>query len=159
MPPWSGYLQSRFIVLTNELPRFNDSSGALASRFIVLMLNKSFYGKENSALSEELCQELPGIFNWSLDGLQSLRARGVFKQPQSSREAIQELEDLASPVGAFVRERCTLGPDKKVEIDLLYGVYRQWCSDNGRLPCVSRQIFGRDLRALRPEMKDRPALG
>ena len=77
LPPWSGYLPTRFVVLTNELPRFTDSSGALASRFIVLMLHKSFLGRENPALTQELCEELPGIFNWALDGLQRLRARAV----------------------------------------------------------------------------------
>jgi len=152
LPPWSGYLPARFVVLTNELPRFTDSSGALASRFLVLMLHQSFYGMENPALTDELCEELPGIFNWSLDGLQSLRARGRFIQPQSSQEAIQELEDIASPVGAFIRDTCTLSAEHSVEVDALYQRYRQWCLDNGR-PASSRQIFGRDLRAARPEIK------
>jgi putative DNA primase/helicase len=75
LTPWSGYLPTRFVILTNELPRFADSSGALASRFIVLMLHKSFYDQEKPELTDELCGELPGIFNWSLDGLQRLRAR------------------------------------------------------------------------------------
>ena len=152
LPPWSGYLPTRFVVLTNELPRFTDSSGALASRFVVLMLHKSFYGKENPALTEELCEELPAIFNWSLDGLEKLRARGRFQQPQASKDAMQELEDLASPVGAFIRDRCTIGPDRSVDVDALYRDYRQWCDDNGRPPS-SRQLFGRDLRAARPEVK------
>jgi putative DNA primase/helicase len=152
LPPWSGYLPTRFVVLTNELPKFKDASGALASRFIVLMLSKSFYDKENPALTEELCQELPSIFNWSLEGLQMLRARGRFVQPQTSRDAIQQLEDLASPVGAFIRDHCSLGPDKSIEVDALYKHYRQWSEDNG-LPASSRQVFGRDLRAVRPEVK------
>jgi putative DNA primase/helicase len=154
LPPWSGYLPTRFVILTNELPRFTDSSGALASRFVVLMLHKSFYGRENPALTEELWGELPGIFNWSLDGLQRLRARGRFEQPQSSKDAIQELEDLASPVGAFVRDRCILGPDKAIAVEELYGNYRQWCENNGR-GTVNRALFGRDLRAARPEVRIR----
>jgi putative DNA primase/helicase len=149
LPPWSGYLPTRFVILTNELPRFTDSSGALASRFVVLMLHKSFYGRENPTLTEELCKELPGIFNWSLDGLQSLRARGRFVQPESSQDAIQELEDLASPVGAFIRDRCLLGPSRTVEAGVLYKAYRQWCEDHGR-GAVNRALFGRDLRAIRP---------
>ena len=132
LAPWSGYLPTRFVILTNELPRFTDSSGALASRFVVLMLDKSFYGRENPALTEELCAEPPGIFNWALDGLQRLRARGRFKQPDTSEDAIREMEDLASPVGAFLRDRCRVGADLKVETDTLYKAYRQWCLDTGR---------------------------
>ena len=33
-------------MLSNEMPRLPDTSGALASRFIVLRLTESFYGKE-----------------------------------------------------------------------------------------------------------------
>jgi putative DNA primase/helicase len=33
--PWTGRLPTRFLILTNELPKLMDSSGALASRFIV----------------------------------------------------------------------------------------------------------------------------
>jgi putative DNA primase/helicase len=152
--PWSGQLPTRFCIFTNELPRLSDSSGALASRFIVLLLQRSFYGVENPGLTDELCAELPGIFLWALDGLQRLRACGRFKPPASSQEAIQQLEDLASPVGAFLRERCTVRPDLNVEIADLYRAYRAWCEDAGR-QAVNEQLFGRDLRAARPEIRVR----
>jgi putative DNA primase/helicase len=154
LPPWSGQLPARFVILTNELPRLADSSGALASRFIVLLLRHSFYDRENPALTDELCAELPGIFLWSLDGLQRLRARGRFQQPQASQDAIQELEDLSSPVGAFIRDRCGLGPERTVEAGELYRTYREWCEEHGR-HAVNQQLFGRDLRAVRPEARIR----
>jgi len=42
---WIGQLPTRFLILSNELPRLTDSSGALAGRFVILMLRKSFYGR------------------------------------------------------------------------------------------------------------------
>jgi len=36
LPAWMGRLQTRFVLLTNELPPIAGASGALASRFIVL---------------------------------------------------------------------------------------------------------------------------
>jgi putative DNA primase/helicase len=150
--PWSGRLPTRFVILSNELPRLSDSSGALASRFVVLMLTASFYGKENPKLTEELCTEIAGIFNWALDGLQRLRARGHFRPPAASQEAIQALEDLASPVGAFIREQCEIGPEQKIEVAELYSLYREWCQNHGH-HVVNRQVFGRDLRAVRPEVR------
>jgi putative DNA primase/helicase len=95
---------------------------------------------------------LPAIFNWALDGLQKLRARGRFEQPAASKQAIQEMEDLASPVGAFVRDRCTLGPQHSIETQKLYQTYQQWCLDTGT-KAANFATFGRDLRAVCPEIK------
>ena len=66
-------------------------------------------------------------------------------------EAIMTMRDLASPVGAFVRERCVIGGDKQVEVDTLYAAYRKWCEANEH-PKPTKQIFGRDLRAAFPEI-------
>jgi putative DNA primase/helicase len=154
LSPWSGQLPTRFVVLTNELPRLADSSGALASRFIMLLLQHSFYNRENPGLTDELCEELPGIFNWSLDGLRRLRERGRFNQPGASKDAIQELEDLSSPTGAFIRDRCIIGAGHTVATSELYRTYRDWCEEHGR-HAVNQQLFGRDLRAVRPEVRVR----
>jgi putative DNA primase/helicase len=43
--PWSGKLPSRFLILSNELPRFGDAAGAIANRFVVLAMHESFLGK------------------------------------------------------------------------------------------------------------------
>src|SRR5262249_8813472 len=58
--PWTGRLGVRFLILTNELPRITDASGALASRFVVLTLRETFYGREDLALTDKLLKELPG---------------------------------------------------------------------------------------------------
>jgi P4 family phage/plasmid primase-like protien len=113
---WHGRLMTRFIIITNELPSFSDGSGALASRFIALVLTKSFFGKEDPALTDKLATELPSILNWSIEGYRRLRRRGHFVQPQSSQEAIDEIEMLAAPVKAFIRELCETGPSKSVPI-------------------------------------------
>ncbi len=85
--PWTGRLPTRFMVLTNEIPRFTDASGALASRFIILVLTRSFFGEEDPTLTDALLAEAPGIFNWCLDGLDRLNARGYFQQPAASEAA------------------------------------------------------------------------
>ena len=107
--------------MTNELPRLTDSSGALASRFIVFVLTKSFYGRENFELTDELLAKAPAIFNWALEGLDRLNARGHFVNPESGKAAIQELEDLSSPISAFVRDECVVGSDHRVEVAALGG--------------------------------------
>jgi len=152
---WEGQLHVRFLIISNELPRLADTSGALASRFVILRLVNSFYGREDQTLTARLLEERPAILNWALHGLERLKARGHFVQPASSAAAMQELEDLASPIGAFIRDRCETGPACTVGVDAIYEAWQQWCEDQGRDHPGTKQVFGRDLRAALPEISIR----
>jgi putative DNA primase/helicase len=147
---WTGRLQTRFLILSNELPRLADASGALASRFIVLTLTESFYGREDLGLTERLLGELPGVLNWAIEGLARLRQRGYFVQPASAAEAVLTLEDLASPVGAFLRDRCHVGPHFMVERGILYQAWCGWCETQGLDHPGPLETFGRNLKAALP---------
>ena len=125
----------------------------MASRFVVLMLKTSFYGRENPRLTETLREDLPGILCWALEGLRRLQERGYFVQPASSTEAIRELKDLGSPVGAFIRDRCEVEPGLEITCDHLYDAWKIWCGEQGRDRPGTRQTFGRDLRAALPGIK------
>lgn len=148
--PWTGKLQTRFVILSNELPRFGDASGAIAYRFIVLTMNHSFLGRENTRLTDELLTELPGILGWSLDGLDRL-SRSSFTIPASSDDATTTLQDLVSPVAAFVRDCCEVGP-YDVRVAHLFAAWKDWCEDNSN-DAGSAQTFGRDLRAVVPNLR------
>lgn len=150
--PWTGRLNTRFLIMTNEIPRFSDSSGALASRFVLLTMSNSFYGREDPMLTDALLAEASGIFNWCLEGLDRLHERGYFTLPGTSRDALRQLEDLSSPIGAFVRDRCRVGPALEVGKDELYAGWRTWCEFEGRGKVSTKAVFLRDLRAALPEV-------
>jgi putative DNA primase/helicase len=151
--PWTGTLNTRFLVISNELPRFGDASGAIANRMIVLTLKASFLGKENPGLTRELFEELPGILGWALDGLERLTGNSRFTEPASSADAVLSLQDLASPVSAFVRDNCTVSAEKEVAVNTLFTAWKSWCLDNGRDRAGTVQTFGRDLRAVIPGLQ------
>ena len=79
--PWSGKLPTRFVILSNELPKFRDSSGAIANRLLILQMTNSFLGREDRTLDTRLAIELPGILNWALEGLDQLTENGRFTVP------------------------------------------------------------------------------
>ena len=126
-------LDTRLMLLSNELPRLSDVSGALAGRMIILRLSESWYGREDHGLFMRLEPELPGILLWAIEGWRRLRASGHFVVPESSREMQQELNDLTSPVGAFVRQCCDVGPELNVVEDALYQRYKTWCMEENML--------------------------
>lgn len=138
-------------MLSNELPAFEDASATIASRFIILMFRRSFYGQENPRLTDELLVEAPGIFNWALEGLDRLVNRGRFVQPASSASAIRHLEDLASPVSAFLRDRCTLAPDGTASKDAVWAAWKEWAEDAG-IKKATKDVLVRDLRAVDPSI-------
>jgi len=148
-------LPTRFVFLTNELPRLSDASGALAGRFMMLRLTESFYGREDRALTQTLLGELQGILNWAIAGWQQLRERGAFVQPACVEDALRDMEDLSSPVGAFVRECCSVGPGRRIWVNELYRAWKQWCEEEGRSSVTTRQTLGRDLMAAVPGISSR----
>ncbi|MDX5374899.1 MAG: phage/plasmid primase, P4 family [Gammaproteobacteria bacterium] len=157
--PFTGRLPTRFVIISNELPRLMDASGALASRFLVLQTTRSYLGNEDTGLTDRLLAELPGILLWAVRGYRMLLDRGSLTQPRSSMEAIQDLEDLASPITAFVRDECTQGPGESVAKHLLFDRWRIWCNDHGRRP-GNLETFARDLRAAVPGLRSsRPRQG
>lgn len=151
---WTGHLPTRFTVMTNEIPRFPDASGALASRFLVLLFRESFYGREDHKLFARLQKELPGILRWALDGLDRLTARGCFDQPASAVEAITELENLSSPVLSFVRAKCVIRPGLTVSKDVLYQEFSAWSKANGETHVVTKATFSRNLWSALPFIGD-----
>jgi len=151
---WTGRLQTRFIIHSNELPRLSDASGALVSRFIVLVLRESFYGREDPGLAKKLLTELPAILNWAIAGWRRLQRRGAFVQPGSAESVVEELEALGSPIGAFIAECCIKGELHQTPAKDLFGAWCDWCSEHGYRRPGTTQTLGRDLRAAHPGLRD-----
>jgi putative DNA primase/helicase len=147
---WEGQLKTRFMLLTNELPSLSDGSGALAGRYVVLLLVKSFFGKEDPALTNKLLTELSGILNWAIDGYRRLRKRGYFVMPKSSVEAVAQIEMLGAPVKAFIEVCCKVGPGLTVTVNDLWNAFELHSHGEGRRDYGSKEWFGRNLRAAEP---------
>src|SRR5262249_53991458 len=47
---WTGRLTTRFLFLTNVVPELHDPSGVIASRFVILEMLVSFFGREDLGL-------------------------------------------------------------------------------------------------------------
>ena len=141
-------LKVRFVIISNELPNFRDQSGAIVARYNILRATREIPPEERDPdLADKIiATELPGILNLAIAGLYRLRARGHFRQPESAADLIENAKDLASPIRAFVGERCDLGPDLWEEKDLLF---RAWCEFAGghRLASGSSALFGKNLMA------------
>ena len=106
--------------------------------------------EEDTGLYERLHRELPGILLWAIAGWTRLHERGRFIQPRSGRELLATMEDLASPISSFLRDRCVVDPDEIIPVSVLYDAWRSWCHEQGRDAVGDEPSFGRDLHAAIP---------
>jgi putative DNA primase/helicase len=121
---------------------------------LILRLTRSWLGHEDTQLTERLLGELPGILDWSIQGLRRLRQRGHFVQPESAASLLAEMERLSSPIAAFLADRCEIDPEAEVPRQALYTAWCQWCEANHIKHPGTQASFGRDLRAVMPEVDD-----
>lgn len=146
-------MSARFMICSNEMPQLGDASGAIAGRFVTLMLERTWFGNEDKTLETRISPELPGVLNWALDGLRRLDAQGRFTEPGSTVRAYVELRDLASPVSAFVRECCVIDQTASVPRDYLYTAAMRFLEGEGHRRMDAAK-FGRNLRAVVPHVRD-----
>jgi phage/plasmid-associated DNA primase len=143
---WQGELPIKFLIISNEVPSFADDSGALASRFVVLNTQTSFYGREDRELTGKLLKERGGILLWALEGLRTLREHGRFIEANCSADMRSRLATAASPIQSFIEEFCELDPGANVRKDTLYQKYVEWQKQNDQ-PIVDKAHFAEALIA------------
>jgi len=129
----------------------------LASRLILMVFTRSFYGREDTGLFDRLRRELPGILLWAIVAWKRLRHSGRFFQPRSGHALLAAMEELVSTISAFLRDRCVIDPLAIVPSATLYEAWRSWCQEHGHDAVGDEPSFGKDLHAAIPGLsKSRP---
>jgi putative DNA primase/helicase len=151
---WHGYLPTRFMLMSNDVPNFRDVSGALAGRMMQVQFTQTFLGREDTGLTDTLLTELPGIFNWAIAGLHRLTARGKFAPPASGEQLADEVRRTSSPYQAFLDDFCDLDPDARTAVPDLLRAYGQWARREGRkLDEQTTSSLSRGLRTTCPDIR------
>lgn len=122
---------ARVTIATNEPPEFPDDANAMHRRTLALLFTEEFVKNPDRSLPERLAAEAPGIFNWALEGLARLRARGVFSLPESSIKLIGDLSRIASPLQQFVYDCGDVTSGGEEPTDVLVQVWRNWMREQG----------------------------
>ena len=147
-------LSTRIVISCNALPVLPDSAGALQNRFLVLQLKESFLGREDRKLMAALAKEKDGILHLMIKGLRRLHRQG-FTKTSYQTALTDDLEELGSPIRAFVKEQCDVGEGKWVPTKELYNAWRSWREDDmqqSRKDGDSMR-FGRDLKLAFPGIR------
>lgn len=145
---------ARLIVSCNELPRTTDTSFGFFRRVLAVKFRNQIPDDQVDAdLTEKLFEELPGIFNWSLEGLRRLRANGWrLSIPDESRRLRDEYQASQDPLRQFIDQFCERSNAGVIPFNDFFRRYKHWCEYAGERPgsenLIARRLsdlgFGKD---------------
>lgn len=122
----------KLVINTNYLPTITDDTVFSSGRINVISFDRHFEPQEQDKdLKNKLRdkQELSGILNWCIEGLQLYRQQGL-EPPQAVQVATNTYRSDSDKIGNFINE-CLTKTDKNSKAKDIYEVYSKWCEENG----------------------------
>jgi putative DNA primase/helicase len=101
---------------------------------------------------EKLKSELPGIFNWAIEGFWRLRQQGHFTESQVSRQALDDYRLESNPAKGFLLEHCVADANSTEPCANVYDLYRRAVGLDGLRPLDAKQ-FGKEVRKVFPSVE------
>ena len=99
--------------------------------------------------------ELSGVFNWVLEGLNRLLEQRRFSNCDAAMKAVEDYKTNSDSVKQFINENeFVKSNEKTIEIKQLYNDYKTFCNEDGFRP-VSKKTFKARLESYGIEVRRR----
>jgi putative DNA primase/helicase len=145
--------KAKLIHACNHPPLIKDQSRAIVRRLVVIPFNVQIKDEEaDRQLVSKLLEELPGIFNWSLEGLARLVQYNRFTESAVSSKASAQVLSESDSVRSFVENNCIFWDDAFVFCTEIFIKFREYCHKTG-MPETNEAEFGKRLLKLFSEVK------
>ncbi len=157
--PFSFPTRSKMIMCCNYFPTISDTSDGFMRRFLIVDFPMHYIDAKKVRpdtnerpldvnLEQKLLKELPGIFNWALEGLQELLAQGGFTETGEHEKLINEFIRMNNPLmsfaesneGNFFEVKETVKEGKKVSKRKISQAYRHWAEDESEPLICGRRL-------------------
>ena len=135
------------VLLANNFPLCADLSYGQRRRAKIIPFNRIFTPAEDDrGLFPRIWRnELPGILNRAIEGLQRLRQRGDFLEPADCIKAKGEWLAHANPLTAFLSERCNDAANSRIMIAEFYRQFVAWAEESGIRSVPARNTMKANL--------------
>ncbi|MBT22565.1 hypothetical protein CMK17_21895 [Candidatus Poribacteria bacterium] len=142
----------KMVFSANELPRSQDRTFAYYRRWIIIPFPRKFTGEnDNKNLIHELTStdELSGLLNRAIQGLDRLVLNDRFSEVSSTQQALEQYKVENDNVRQFLDERCETVVDAETSREELFGSYKKFCTIN-EYHSVSQREFNKRLTEMLP---------
>jgi len=140
---------AKLIFSCNQIPQTSDETTAFWRRWIIINFPNQFTDENpdtDKNLLEKLttADEISGIFNWTIEGLQGLLKMQRFSGSKTTEETREQYIKSSNPAQAFVEEKLTTDPNGVLTKDEVYNAFVEYCKTNN-LPTITKSSLSHAL--------------
>jgi putative DNA primase/helicase len=123
----------KLVFLVNSLPETSDATYGFYRKLLIVPFNHKFTDEDKDVnLFEKLKAEMPGVFNWAIEGLRRLKENQFrFSQCDAAEHALQAYQEEQNAVPRFVADCVRRENGVCVAKSALLSAYRGWLERNG----------------------------
>jgi len=144
--PYTMYNYAKLIFNCNELPKDVEHTEGYFRRFLIIPFDVTIPAHEqDKTLHIQIIEnELSGVFNWVLNGLERLLRQGKFSECEAAKKATENYKKESDSVMMFLDE-CEYEPSQNetIEFKTIFQDYRNYCDENGFRRCSSKTFTDR----------------
>ena len=153
IPGVEEYPTARLVLATNNRPSISDRSSGVWRRMLLMPFRVTIpQERQDPFLRHTLRDELPGIFNWAVEGLRRVRRQKRFTQSLVMDAAQEEYRRDSNPAQEFLQDYCRATANAVIPITQLFATYSTWCSQGGFSP-LNVRVLGKELRKRFPAVE------
>lgn len=139
---------ARLAFNTNSLPKDVEHTEAFFRRFLIIPFDITIpAARRNPNLAKEIIEnELSGVFNWMLEGLQRILDQKKFSDCVAAAKMLTDYRKTSDSVAMFIEEENYKATSKFTTLRDLYESYKEYCVATG-YKALGRNNFGKRLEA------------
>jgi putative DNA primase/helicase len=140
---------AKLIFNVNELPRDVEHTNAYFRRFLIIPFDVTIPEHEqDKELSKKIIEnELEGVFNWILEGLNRLLKQKKFSDCEAAKLQVEQYRIESDTVQLFLNENGFEKSTTETLLKDLYRDYKNFCIDDGYRH-LNKTNFGRRLEGI-----------
>jgi putative DNA primase/helicase len=154
---------AKLIYSANELPRTDDRTEAFFRRWVIIEFPHQFLEDDPDTdphILDKITtpEEMSGLLNWAVEGLQRVLQQGHFSMTESRKEIQQKWLMQTASLRAFVDIHCEFIRGCYISKESFYDAYREFCNKHDIYCCKKGEVT-RKLPSMKPIVqKYRPEL-
>jgi putative DNA primase/helicase len=139
---------AKMIFNVNELPKDVEHTNAYFRRFLIIPFDVTIpeHEQDKNLHTKIIENELSGVFNWVLSGLDRLLKQKRFSKCDAAQKAVEQYRVESDSVQMFLNEtEYKISATNEISLKDIFNEYRSYCIEGGFRAC-SRRTFAERLR-------------